>query len=139
MSRWEVTAVGLALIGSLMVSGCLSDAVKKIFGIRDTVGPREIKIQLGEGTKPTFSWNTKSGYTITVSFADRPNGPFLWGIKTPGRDGIHPPVVYGSIPPGAVDISDPLYYRPVLERGERYRVQVNTQFATASGYKVFSP
>ena len=111
MNRFTIP---LAILGAALALGCGED-VSGPGDLEDC--PAAVTVAVGSGTTPTFSWQPACRlFFLNVEPAAA--GTDLWTIGTLGENGIAPPVVYGTLPAGATQISGPA----VLQPGTAYKV-----------------
>ena len=94
MARFLRTAwsLGVALAAS---TGCSDDASGPD-PVPECAGP--VSLSVSGGTEPTFDWSPRCrGFLLLVER----DAADVWSIMTPGRNGLEPPVAYGTMPSGA--------------------------------------
>lgn len=79
----------------------------------------DFDINVGAGTKPTYSWQGGAAETLDVF---RENGVTpAWAIADIANAAIGSPVVHGNVPSGAIEVVD---NEKTLTPGVRYRVTI---------------
>ncbi len=99
-------------------------------------GSNQIAITVGSGTQPTYTWSGGKVFSVSVVRTSDPN-TVIWGIASPGVDGIDSPVTHGS---GAnmTTIFETAATEKTLTAGVSYRVTVSRTDKT-TGWKDFTP
>lgn len=98
-------------------------------------GGSAIDVTVGSGATPTYTWTGADVFSVTVVRTSDPT-TFVWGMLTPGKDGIPSPVVHGTVPTGAIVTANA---EPRLATGVRYRVRVERLNGIDAGATSFTP
>ncbi len=125
MNKWYVASL---LLGILVLFACSENPADSG---NETGGDFEVKVS--SGTTPTYTWTVGDAFSVSVVRTDAPT-VIVWGIATPGRDGIASGVTHGTVPTGAFPSSET---EKVLESGVSYRVSVS-QISGKTGWTDFT-
>ncbi len=124
------------LISSLTIimlfNGCKKDENNPV----DTGNTQtsQIAITIGSGTKPQYSWS--GGNVFSLSIVRTANQTVVvWGLATPGQNGITSPITNGTAPTGSVETAGT---ERTLTAGVQYRVSISRLDGTI-GFKEFTP
>lgn len=121
---------GMAAVAALLApaGGCTGDG--------SPAGPSSATtVTAGAGTNPTYTWTGGPVFSVTVARTSDPVTP-VWGIVTPGTNGIASPLVHGTVPTGAVNTA---MTEIALTPGTEYRVSVQRLSGTDYGEIDFTP
>ena len=114
---------------ALLAAGCDSD------GNPAGATGNSITVAAGSGTNPTYTWTGGPVFEVRVSRTSDPVTP-VWGVVTPGTDGIASPLAHGTVPSGAVATA---MTEVALTPGTGYRVSVQRLNGTDYGEIDFTP
>lgn len=125
-ARFAVITAVAALVAP--GGGCTGDG---------TTGPSSsaITVTAGAGRNPTYTWTGGPVFSVTVARTWDPVTP-VWGIVTPGTDGIASPLAHGTVPSGAVATA---MTEIALTPGTEYRIAVQRLNGTDYGEIDFTP
>ncbi|MCK5146998.1 hypothetical protein KAR48_09600 [bacterium] len=138
--RIKIGTILICMIMLVLISCDLISPLKK-------VGPEKvIKISVvTRGAEPDIWWNTGPIGRLFVSPTDDPT-QLMWGIITPGRDGIRSPIRYGELQNGVQFLDDSLHivdgdtvlYAMELQPGTEYYVQAMSLTKDYIGSAIFT-
>ena len=88
-----------AIVAVLLVASCGGAGAGPEPGLPECTG--NVTVQVSAGTQPTIGWTPACrAFLVVVELS--PTGHDSWIVRTPGRNGIAPGIVYGTVPAGAV-------------------------------------
>ena len=93
--------------------------------------PGEMEVTVSDGLTPTISWTGGNARMLSVMGEE---SDIMWAIAAMGPSGFAPPVTYGQVPAGAMQVSPP----KTLVKGTRYQVIVQG-LREALGLGTFTP
>ena len=89
------------------------------------------------GTTPAYSWTVGDAFSVSVTRTGAPT-VIVWGVVTPGSDGIASAVTHGTVPSGATQVVLPPALEATLTAGVNYTVSV-TRLDATFGFTEFTP
>ena len=116
----------------MLFGGCKKDENNPV----DTGNTKtsQIAITIGSGTKPQYSWS--GGNVFSLSIVRTANQTVVvWGLATPGQNGIASPITNGTVPAGSVETA---VTEKTLTLGVQYRISISRLDGTI-GFKEFTP
>ncbi len=115
----------------LLINGCKKDASNPV----DTgSGDSQIAITIGSGTKPQYSWSGGNVFSLSIMRTANPT-TVVWGLATPGQNGVASPVTNGTAPTGSIETA---VTEQTLTAGVQYRISISRLDGT-TGFKEFTP
>ncbi|MFH0991287.1 MAG: hypothetical protein V1799_14870 [bacterium] len=135
MTRQKFTLSLCILISSiivlLLIGGCKKDENNPADA--GNTQASQIAITIGSGTKPQYSWS--GGNVFSLSIVRTTNQTVVvWGLATPGQNGIASPVTNGTTPAGSVETA---VTERTLTVGVQYRISISRLDGT-TGFKEFT-
>ncbi len=100
-------------------------------------GTTGIPVTVTTGTAPAYSWTGGDVFTVSVSRTAAPT-VIVWGVVTPGADGIASAVTHGTVPSGAIQVAMPPALEATLTAGVNYTVNV-VRLDASFGFTQFTP
>ena len=97
-----------------------------------------ITVTVTSGTAPAYSWTGGDVFTVSVTRTADPT-VIVWGVVTPGGDGIASAVTHGMVPSGTVQVSMPPALEMTLTAGVDYTVNVVRENPVGFGFIQFTP
>ncbi len=110
-----------SVIASLTIILLLSGCSKSPTDSNGTQTGGDFEIKISSGIQPTYTWSVGDAFSLSVVRTEEPV-KIVWGIATPGRDGIASGVTHGTVPSSAFPSSE---IEKKLESGVSYRVSVS--------------
>ena len=101
-------------------------------------GATGITVTVTTGTAPAYSWTGGDVFTVSVTRTADPS-VIVWGVVTPGGDGIASAVTHGMVPSGTIQISMPPALEMTLTPGVSYTVNVVRENPVGFGFTQFTP
>lgn len=101
-----------------ILCGCAEDSPINANNAGNSGG--DFTVTVSDGTTPAYSWTIGNAFTINVVRTANPT-TIVWGVTTPGQNGIASPVTHGQVPGGAIEQAA---VEKELESGVEYRVSV---------------
>ncbi len=102
-------------------------------------GTTGITVTVTTGTAPAYSWTGGDVFTVSVTRTAAPT-VIVWGVVTPGADGIASAVTHGTVPGGgAIQVAMPPELETILSVGVSYTVNVVRENPTGFGFTEFTP
>jgi hypothetical protein len=93
-------------------------------------------ITIGSGTKPVYTWTGGNVFSISIVRTAAPT-IIVWGLSSPGQNGIASPVTHGSGASGTT-IIETATAEKTLTAGVPYRVTI-TRVDNSTEFKEFTP
>ena len=115
----------IAPAGTLRTRRLLAAALIALAGCTDVLPPDDgddddFSITISSGTQPTYTWQGGPARRIDVLDTSDPTFP-VWAVTTIAFPHMPSPVRHGTVPPGAVELSDD---ETTLRSGVNYRVRI---------------
>lgn len=126
---------GLLAIGLTLVGCDDSDDGGTLGG--GSGGSPSITISVSGGTTPQYTWSDGDVFSLSVVRTSDPT-TIVWGLATPGSDGVVSGATHGTTPTGVVPTVLPGDEEPTLTPGVEYRVSASRTDSTF-GFTDFTP
>lgn len=128
--KYLSTALAISVLSLILFLGCAKDSPTN----SNQGAGGDFTIIIGPGTAPEYSWTVGNAFSVTVVRTATPT-TIVWGLATPGQNGLTSPVTHGSVQSGAIETSAT---EPALTAGVEYRVSV-TRLDGSFGFTDFTP
>ena len=135
--RSVVRGLGAVVSGGLLLlAGACSDDNPTGLGGGGTGGTFTVTVT--SGTAPAYSWTVGDAFSVSVTRTGAPT-VIVWGVVTPGADGIASAVTHGTVPSGATQLAMPPELEATLTAGVNYTVSVTRTNPVGFGFTEFTP
>ena len=136
--RSVVRGLGAVVSGGLLLlAGACSDDNPTTTGGGGGGTGGTITVTVTSGTAPAYSWTGGDVFTVSVTRTAAPT-VIVWGVVTPGADGIASAVTHGTVPSGAIQVAMPPALEATLTAGVNYTVNV-VRLDASFGFTQFTP
>lgn len=127
-----IRLVLVAVLVALVIGGCKKNEDNPADA--GNTQTSQIAITIGSGTRPQYTWG--GGNVFSVSIVRTANQTVVvWGLATPGQNGVASPITKGTAPTGSVETA---VTERTLTAGVQYRVSISRLDGT-TGFKEFTP